>query len=330
MRNTRESDAAGSLYPRHATSPVTIAAAAALLCGLLQTPPARAIEFEDGELQGSLSTTISHGVTVRVEDRDPKLAADTNGNDGDLNYDRGIVSNTSKFTSDLDVRSGNVGAFVRATGFIDHENENGTRERTPLSDAAKDLVGKDLEVLDAYVTGTFDVSDAIVDARLGRHVLNWGESTFIPNGINAVNHFDVSKPEAAGLGVARSAAAGRAGVARRVADQRPDGGGLLPARMGGDADRPGRQLLLEHRLRGTGREPEAVITNIPGNLVIQGIRLWPSNPGDQCRPRTSHRCTAFQAAFGPSTSCQRVARPGPRSQTTPDSGDWRCATSRRI
>ena len=34
---------------------------------------------------------------------------------------------------------------------------------------------------------------AIVDARLGRHVLNWGESTFIPNGINAINPFDVSK-----------------------------------------------------------------------------------------------------------------------------------------
>ncbi len=147
----------------------------------------------EGELEGSLSTTFTHGVTVRVEERDPELAADTNGNDGDLNYDRGIVSNTSKFTTDLDVRRGNFGAFVRATGFIDFENERGTRERTPLSDEAKELVGQDFEVLDAYVAGTFDIGDQIVDARLGRHVLNWGESTFIPNGVNAVNHFDVSK-----------------------------------------------------------------------------------------------------------------------------------------
>ena len=193
MRNTRESDATGWLHPGRATGSVTVAAAAALLCGLLQTPPARAIEFGDGEFQGSLGTTITHGVTVRVEDRDPELAADTNGNDGNLNYDRGIVSNTSKFTTDLDVRRGAFGAFVRATGFIDFENERGTRERTPLSDAAKELVGQDVEVLDAYVIGTFDIGDAIVDARLGRHVLNWGESTFIPNGVNAVNHFDVSK-----------------------------------------------------------------------------------------------------------------------------------------
>ena len=155
--------------------------------------PAPAIEFGDGEFQGNLDTTISHGMTFRVEKRNAGLAADTNGNDGDLNYNRGIVSNTSKFTTDLDVGTGDFGAFVRATGFIDFENQNGTRERTALSDAAKDRVGKNLELLDAYVTGTFDAGDAIVDVRLGRHVLNWGESTFIPNGINAINHFDVSK-----------------------------------------------------------------------------------------------------------------------------------------
>ena len=163
------------------------------LGGLLCVLPAQAIEFGEGEFQGSLDTTISHGMTFRVEKRNSGLAADTNGNDGDLNYNRGIVSNTSKFTTDLDVGTGDFGAFVRATGFIDFENQNGARERTPLSDAVKDQVGKDLEVLDAYVTGTFDIGDSIVDVRLGKHVLNWGESTFIQNGINAINPFDVSK-----------------------------------------------------------------------------------------------------------------------------------------
>jgi len=154
---------------------------------------AQAIEFGDGPITGSLDTTISHGLTFRVEDRDPELTADVNGNDGNLNYDRGVVSNTSKFTTDLDVGTGDFGVFMRATGFFDFENENGTRERTPLSDAAKDRMASNLELLDAYVTGTFDIGDTIIDARLGRHVLNWGESTFIPNGINAINPFDVSK-----------------------------------------------------------------------------------------------------------------------------------------
>ena len=170
-----------------------LTASALALGGLLYGLPAQAIEFDDGPITGSLDTTISHGMTFRVGKRDSELAGKTNSNDGNLNYDRGVVSNTSKFTTDLDVGTDDFGVFVRATGFIDFENDNGARERTPLSDAAKDRVARNLELLDAYVTGTFDVGDSIVDARLGRHVLNWGESTFIPNGINAINPFDVSK-----------------------------------------------------------------------------------------------------------------------------------------
>ena len=48
-------------------------------------------------------------------------------------------------------------------------------------------------MLDLYATGAFDVGGAALDLRLGRHVLNWGESTFIQNGINAINPFDVSR-----------------------------------------------------------------------------------------------------------------------------------------
>ena len=170
-----------------------LTASALALGGLLYGLPIQAIEFGAGELQGSLDTTISHGLTFRVAERDPEQEAKANSNDGNLNYDRGLVSNTSKFTSDLDIGTGSFGAFARVTGFIDFENENGTRERTPLDPDAEDRVAKDLEVLDLYVTGAVDAGDAAVDFRLGKHVLNWGESTFIQNGINAVNPFDVSK-----------------------------------------------------------------------------------------------------------------------------------------
>ena len=172
---------------------IALAAGALALGGFLHVLPAQAIEFGDGDLQGSLDTTISHGMTYRVAKRDARLASGANDNDGNLNYDRGLVSNASKFTTDLDIGVGGFGAFLRATGFVDHENRNGRRERTPLSDAAQDRVGRDLEVLDAYVAAAFDAGDTALDFRLGKHVLNWGESTFIPNGINAINPFDVSK-----------------------------------------------------------------------------------------------------------------------------------------
>ncbi len=154
---------------------------------------AQAVEFGSGELEASLDTTISYGLTFRVGKRDKKLAADVNYNDGNHNYKRGIVSNAFKLTNDLDLGYRNFGLFVRASGFFDFENENGSRERTPLSPQAKAFVGKDIDVLDAYLTGAFEVGDAAVDVRLGKHVLNWGESTFIQNGVNAINPFDVSK-----------------------------------------------------------------------------------------------------------------------------------------
>ena len=154
---------------------------------------ARAVDIGSGEVEANLDTTLSYGVTFRAADRDKKLVTDVNGNDGNLNYKRGIVSNAFKFTTDLDVGYRNFGLFLRGSGFLDIENENGTRERTPLSAKAKRMVGKDIDLLDAYVTGAFEIGEATTDVRIGKHVLNWGESTFIQNGINAVNPFDVGK-----------------------------------------------------------------------------------------------------------------------------------------
>ncbi len=176
----------------HMSFPSWVSALAVVSC--LWGASAQAFEFGDDEFSGSLDTTISHGVTLRVEKRSDRLAADHNGNDGNLNYDRGLVSNTSRFTSDLDLDYGDFGLFARFTGFIDFESQNSARARTPLSAAAKEQVGKDIDVLDLYVTGTFDAGEeGVLDLRLGNHVLNWGESTFIQNGVNGFNSFDVGK-----------------------------------------------------------------------------------------------------------------------------------------
>ena len=155
-----------------------------------------AADISAGEVEGSFDTTISYGIAVRTEQPDTDLVkglSAVNRNDGASNYRRGIVSNAAKFTSDLDLGYRNFGLFLRATGFFDAENENGSRARTPLSSEAKKAAGKDIDLLDAYVTGSFDAGDAAIDLRVGKHVLNWGESTFIQSGINAINPYNVSK-----------------------------------------------------------------------------------------------------------------------------------------
>jgi len=160
-----------------------------------------AIEFGQNEMRGQIDTTLSYGITSRIEDRDQSIVGIANGgtaygvnaDDGNLNYNKGIVSNTIKVTSEMELNYRNSGAFIRATAFHDAENENGSRARTQLSEEAKELVGSDVDLLDAYLWSQFDVADKPAEVRLGNQLLSWGESTFIQNSINTINPVDVSK-----------------------------------------------------------------------------------------------------------------------------------------
>jgi len=169
-----------------------------LLIGL-QTPTTyvHAIEFESGELDGHFDTTISWGAARRIESRDPALVAisagggaySANGDDGNKNYNKGLISNAVKVTHELDMDYKNFGAFVRGSYFYDFHNN----DKQQLSPQAKDKVGKDVRLLDAYVRGSFDVGGKALDVRAGNQVVSWGESTFIQNSINVLNPIDVSQ-----------------------------------------------------------------------------------------------------------------------------------------
>jgi hypothetical protein len=180
---------------------VGLPASIAILCQTLAAP-AVALEWEFEDVDIRLDTTLSQGISVRTSARDPALIGVANGgtaysvnhDDGTLNYDDGrIAQNVSRFTSDLDIDGGALSAFFRVTGFVDWAQRNGTRARTPLTKPALDIVGQDLELLDAYVTGNFRVGEAPAQIRLGQQVLSWGEGTFIPNGINVINPIDVAQ-----------------------------------------------------------------------------------------------------------------------------------------
>ena len=135
-----------------------------------------------------------------VEDPDQRLiglaaggtAFSVNGDDGIQNYDTGIFTNAVKLTSELQFSYKGFGGFVRAFGFYDYENETADRARTPLSEAAKDRVGSRIELRDAFLYGRFKLGGLPGELRAGWQVINWGESTFIQGGINAINPIDVS------------------------------------------------------------------------------------------------------------------------------------------
>src|SRR5690349_19789527 len=166
----------------------------------LVSPATYAWDFQskDGSFTGSWDTTFTYGQAWRVEPRDCRLIAIADGgcgrspniDDGDLNYGTDMFSRAFKALTEISLNYRGVGAFVRASGLYDDAADN--TQRTPLSDKSEDLVVSYTRLLDAFVYAKFDLGKMGAELRLGRQVVSWGESTFIQNGINVINHFDVS------------------------------------------------------------------------------------------------------------------------------------------
>ena len=161
--------------------------------------PALARPFQLGEVEGVANLELSYGLLSRVEARNPDLVAIVNGgsaesanfDDGDLNYDPGIVSNMMQASGELALHWRFLGAYVRGIGFYDFETELTDRERTPLSSGAEGYVGKNVELREYYLDARFQLRGMPVALRVGNQVLNWGESTFVRFGVQTVNPLDL-------------------------------------------------------------------------------------------------------------------------------------------
>ncbi|MBB2495056.1 DUF1302 domain-containing protein [Aquipseudomonas ullengensis] len=176
------------------------------LLPLMFAASAQAVEFSfaDNEIAGSLDTTLSYGQLYRVQGRD-KTNDDTNGNDGNRNFDTGLVSEVFKVTSDLEATYQNYGMFVRGTAFydtqiMDKRNDNDDYRPSQsypnndqFTEATRHKAGRDAQILDAYVYGNWDVGDMPLTVKVGNQVFNWGEGIFYRGGINTTNPVDAAK-----------------------------------------------------------------------------------------------------------------------------------------
>jgi hypothetical protein len=166
----------------------------------------------DNGIEGVWSLNVSVGTNFRTSDADKDLLMVGNGgtggsshDDGNLNYDKNDVFSTiAKAIGELRITRDNYGVFFRAKAWHDFELENGSvshghsansfRSGAKLDDSDFDSLSKfsGLALLDAYVFADFDLGDNHpTSVKFGNHVVNWGESLFIP-GINQFGAFDVS------------------------------------------------------------------------------------------------------------------------------------------
>lgn len=163
-----------------------------------------AFDFDMGEVKGSFDTTLSAGALWRMENPDDGNIAIANGgtsrsandDDANLNYDKGdLVSALVKATNDLELKWGNVGVFNRVSAFYDFQAHD---DREYFGDRGDDRLISELDFLDAFVYANFKLNGNAASVRVGKQVVNWGESTFIQNSINSINPFDVARLRAPG------------------------------------------------------------------------------------------------------------------------------------
>ncbi len=181
---------------------------------------AAAFTFETEGVSGSFDSTISLGFGVRAQDPSCNLVVAGAsgkgapsgcttiagvGDQGNINYKQGDAFTTYlKGTHELLLKfpddwkfMGRVSwlrdfAATNTTGFVSAATgPNGYSES--LSDAAeKDLRFK-ARLLDFWVSKEFSIGEERARVRVGNQVISWGESLFLPGGVNQTNSMDIMR-----------------------------------------------------------------------------------------------------------------------------------------
>ncbi|WP_454256142.1 DUF1302 domain-containing protein [Pseudomonas sp. Marseille-Q8238] len=187
-----------------------ITAARLLSLGLLMAShEATAFQFDtvDG-FDASLDSVLEYSAMYRTEKAERIISEGqnifANANDGSEYYSRGLVSNEYKLTSELTLRYGDAGLFVRGSAWYDTQimdrppsgGDNPLRNTDSDRHYPSDLrnrLGHGTRLLDAFLYGGYELNGLPVNIRLGRQVINWGEGIYYADGLNVANPVDVAR-----------------------------------------------------------------------------------------------------------------------------------------
>lgn len=191
--------------------------AAAVLAAAVM--PAQAKDFQIGDFDLSVNSTVSVGTSFRIQGADRSLyssgninaeglrgtGASNTGDDGNLNFEKGDPFSTIiKGVHDFELKKDNYGFFTRVKWFYDHTLNNdevfhgheptGNARNQKLEDSGFHPYARfdGIDLLDAFGYINTNVGGMPLDLRLGKQVVSWGESTFILSPIAGLNTVDVS------------------------------------------------------------------------------------------------------------------------------------------
>ena len=165
--------------------------------------PAFGVSFNVGEIEGQFDSSLSLGMSISTQQPNKDLIGVNNGgkglsqtsDNGHLNFKSGqAFSKIFKGIHDLELKYGDTGVFVRGKYWYDFALQNQDLEYKDVSNHNRDVAARSSggQILDAFVYHNYSIADEPGSVRLGKQVVNWGESTFIGGGINSINPIDVS------------------------------------------------------------------------------------------------------------------------------------------
>ena len=201
-----------SVIKRPRKSILALAVSAAVSAGAVQNSYALSFEPAD-EVTVHWDTTVGYSAGWRVSEQDQDALNNNNDDDGNRSFKKGaMINNRFSLLSEADIQYKNYGAFIRGSAFYDgayygtNDNDspstyNGSGDHNGFSKAVKDAHGSDARVLDAFVYGSFDVNDQMLNVRVGKQVVSWGESLFIPGISSAMSPADATKTTVPGVEV---------------------------------------------------------------------------------------------------------------------------------
>ena len=128
-----------------------------------------------------------------------------NSNNDSLNYEAGDIFSASQsvYSSFTGMTDGGLNVDFSFTASVDPALDISPPAWEEFTDEAKGAFENDATLLDFYISGSEDVGNSYVDFSLGKSVTSWGESTFIPIGMNGLvtNPLDLSKLTSPSAGI---------------------------------------------------------------------------------------------------------------------------------
>lgn len=158
-------------------------------------PMRGANRFSAGNIPSTCSTSDAAAGQAYVERRG---SYSLNGDDGNLNFDRGEISNASaRLRSEVALSLFDFDLLARGLYLFDgrHLSLEQNRPDTTLSRRGlgfsadgKQAIGSSLRLLEYNVSRSFEINGHAVSFKLGRQTLSWGESVFLlPQSLNSLN-----------------------------------------------------------------------------------------------------------------------------------------------